>query len=59
MKAILFLLTLTCAFSCMKSREEYEEAISDVREAQEEEARDYNEERSRGSNDREGMGGDE
>ncbi len=44
---------MVCLMSCMKSREDYKNAIGDV---QKEESRG---ERDRGSNDAEGMGMDE
>lgn len=58
MKLTMFALTILVAASCMKTRKEYEEAISDIRQKQEETAPE-NPQRDRGSNDREGMGMDE
>lgn len=64
MKYILLMMSIMVATSCMKSKDEYQEAITDVHaerqeEIQREEAENLNEERYRGSNDREGMGMDE
>ena len=69
MKYFILSLTFLLAASCMKSRKEYEEAITEVRQEQEAEARNEiqreeeapaeNPQRARGSNDAEGMGMDE
>ncbi len=72
MKYFLMVLLLFVMTSCMKSKDDYREAITDVREEQEaegereiqrkiqrEESREINDQRFRGSNDAEGMGMDE
>lgn len=62
MKYLSLALMITIASSCMKSKEDYREAISDIQEQQDiqrEEADERNDQRSRGSNDAEGMGMDE
>jgi hypothetical protein len=72
MKFFFLILILASFTACMKSKDEYQKAISDVRQEQEaesereihrhiqrEEANERNDQRSRGSNDAEGMGMDE
>jgi hypothetical protein len=56
MKALTFTVCIFFAISCMKSKEEYRQAIDEI---QREEEAPGNPERSRGSNDAEGMGMDE
>lgn len=58
MRIILITFVVLVAASCMKTRKEYEEAISDVRQEQQAEE-EQNPHRARGENDREGMGMDE
>ncbi len=56
MKNLLLMISfLFLASACMKSKEEYRHAISDIQEEQAA-PEDQNPRRSRGSNDREGMG---
>ncbi len=52
MKALLLMMIFLTFYSCMKTREEYKDAI----DVQKQESR---EDRDRGSNDKEGMGMDE
>jgi hypothetical protein len=62
MKYFLMVLTILATTSCMKSKEDYRQAITDIQaeeEIQREEADEGNAQRSRGSNDAEGMGMDE
>jgi hypothetical protein len=63
MKYFFLMLAVVAATSCMKSKEEYRQAITDIQEEQEiqreEAVPGRNLERSRGSNDAEGMGMDE
>jgi hypothetical protein len=64
MKYIFMIITIFTVTSCMKSKEEYKQAIHQIQaeeEVQKEEAveRDGSSQRSRGSNDAEGMGMDE
>lgn len=60
----LFIAVAFVAFSsCMKSKEEYKQAINEIQEEQEiqreEEPVERNDQRRRGANDAEGMGMDE
>ncbi len=56
MKNLLIVLSVSLlATACMKSKEEYRHAIEDI-QMEEAAPEDQNPQRSRGSNDREGMG---
>ncbi|MES2526239.1 MAG: hypothetical protein V4598_04105 [Bdellovibrionota bacterium] len=56
MKTFMILICLSfVATACMKSKEEYRHAIEDI-QMEEAAPAEQNPERSRGSNDREGMG---
>lgn len=57
MKYLFLLVTLITMAGCLKSKNEYREAIQEIQ--REEEAPSESNQRSRGSNDREGMGADE
>lgn len=57
MKYLLLLVTLLTLAGCLKSKNEYRDAIREIQ--REEEAPSERHPRSHGSNDREGMGGDE
>ena len=56
MKFSILMMCILFGVSCMKSKEEYRQAIDDI---QREEEAPENPQRSRGSNDAEGMGMDE
>jgi hypothetical protein len=59
---IIFPILFVAVCSCMKSKEDYRQAIEQVQKEEYNEARDHQrqeERRERGSNDREGMGMDE
>lgn len=56
MKYFILMMCILFGVSCMKSKEDYRQAIDEI---QREEEAPVNPERSRGSNDAEGMGMDE
>ncbi len=60
MKYFLMVLTILTMASCMKSKEDYKQAITEIQEEESQEMqKEEADQRSRGSNDADGMGMDE